>query len=39
VKDAIRDAWHRVTGQKDLDVDRMSEAEYDRISKGGRTAE
>ena len=23
VKDAVRDAWHRVTGQGDLDTDRM----------------
>jgi hypothetical protein len=37
VKHAIRDAWHRVTGQHDLDADRMSEAEVDRISQGGRT--
>jgi hypothetical protein len=37
VKHAIRDAWHRVTGQDDLDTDRMSEAEYDRVSQGGRT--
>jgi hypothetical protein len=26
IKDAVRDAWHRVTGEKDLEVDRMSEA-------------
>ena len=25
IKDAVRDAWHRVTGQK-LDVDKMSES-------------
>jgi hypothetical protein len=25
IKDAVRDAWHRVTGQKDLEVERMSE--------------
>jgi len=37
VKHAIRDAWHRVTGQHDLDADRMSEAEVDRISQGSRT--
>ena len=30
IKDAVRDAWHRVTGQKDLDVDRMSEASSSR---------
>jgi hypothetical protein len=37
VKHAIRDAWHRVTGKHDLDPDRMSEAEYDRVSQGDRT--
>jgi hypothetical protein len=26
IKDAVKDAWHRVTGQQDMDVDRMSEA-------------
>lgn len=31
VKDAVRDAWHRVTGQHDLDTDRMSETS----AKGG----
>lgn len=25
VKDAVRDAWHRVTGQKGLDAERTSE--------------
>ena len=25
VKDAVRDAWHRITGQHDLDADRMSQ--------------
>jgi hypothetical protein len=25
IKDAVRDAWHRVTGQK-LDVDKMAES-------------
>src|SRR4051794_27829318 len=36
VKDAVRDAWHRVTGQHDLDADKMSESEVDRLSRGGR---
>jgi hypothetical protein len=36
VKDAVRDAWHRVTGQGDLDANRMSESEVDRLSQGGR---
>ena len=26
VKDAVMDAWHRVTGQQDLDVEKMSES-------------
>ena len=26
IKDAVRDAWHRVTGQKDLDTEKMSES-------------
>ena len=26
VKDAVSDAWHRVTGQKRLDVDKLSES-------------
>ncbi len=32
VKDAVSDAWHRVTGQKSLDADRMSEREVDGLS-------
>jgi hypothetical protein len=36
VKDAVQDAWHRVTGQKDLEANRMSESEVDRLSHGGR---
>jgi hypothetical protein len=36
VKDAVQDAWNRVTGQKDTDADRMSEREVDRLSHGGR---
>jgi hypothetical protein len=35
VKDAVRDAWHRVTGQGDLDTNRMSESEVNRMSRGG----
>ena len=31
------DAWDRVTGQHDVDTDRMAEADYDRVSRGGRT--
>jgi hypothetical protein len=34
VKNAVRDAWHRVTGQKDLDADRMSESNVSNISRG-----
>ena len=33
VKDAVRDAWHRVTGQKDVDTSRMSDSQF---SPGGR---
>ena len=32
VKDAVSDAWHRVTGQKTVDADRMSEREVNRMS-------
>jgi hypothetical protein len=37
VKDAVRDAWHRVTGEKDVDTARMSESNVDRLSQGGRS--
>ena len=34
VKDAVRDAWHRITGQHDeVDVDKMSEANVGRTSR------
>lgn len=33
VKDAVKDAWHRITGQRDLDADRMSETNADRTSR------
>jgi hypothetical protein len=36
IKDAVKDAWHRITGQRYLDPEKMSEAEVDRLSKGGR---
>jgi len=36
VKHAVRDAWHRVTGQRDLDTSKMSEASSDRFSPTGR---
>ncbi len=32
VKDAVKDAWHRITGQRDLDTDRMSESASDTHS-------
>ena len=35
VKDAVRDAWHRITGQHDVDAGKMSESEVDRLSHGG----
>jgi hypothetical protein len=31
VKHAVRDAWHRVTGQRDLDTSKMREASTDRF--------
>jgi hypothetical protein len=34
IKHAVRDAWHRVTGQTDLDANRMSESEVNRVSRG-----
>jgi len=36
VKSAVRDAWHRITGEHDLDADRMSESEVDGLSQSGR---
>ena len=38
IKHAVRDAWDRVTGKHDVDTDKMAEADYDRVSKGGRTS-
>jgi len=35
-KDAVRDAWDRVTGHHALDADKMSEPEVDRLSRGER---
>jgi hypothetical protein len=32
VKLAVKDAWHRITGQRDLDASKMSESEVDRLS-------
>lgn len=26
VKDAVKDAWHRITGQHDMDTDKLSQA-------------
>jgi hypothetical protein len=37
IKHAVRDAWNRVTGQQEVDTDKMAESEYDRVSRGGRT--
>ena len=36
VKDAVLDAWNRVTGKHKVDADRMSESEVDRLAHGGR---
>jgi hypothetical protein len=33
VKHAVRDAWDRITGQHDVDTDKMAEFEEDRISR------
>jgi hypothetical protein len=37
VKHAVRDAWNRITGQHEVDTEKMTELEEDRISRGGRT--
>ena len=31
VKHAVKDAWHCVTGQRDVDTKKMSEASSDRF--------
>jgi len=36
VTDAIREAWHRVTGTHDVDPTKMSESEVERLSQGGK---
>jgi hypothetical protein len=36
IKDAVKDAWHRVTGQHGVDTEKMSQSEVDRLSQGGR---
>ena len=33
IKDAVKDAWHRITGQHDVDVDRMAESNVSRTSR------
>jgi len=35
-KDAVREAWNRITGKHDLDPEKMSEAEVERLSRGGK---
>jgi hypothetical protein len=37
VKHAVKDAWSRITGQHDVDTDKMAEFEEDRVMRGGRT--
>jgi hypothetical protein len=32
IKDAVKDAWHRMTGQHDVDTDKMAEFERERLS-------
>ncbi len=34
VKDAVKDAWHRITGQHDVDTDKMADFERERQSGG-----
>jgi hypothetical protein len=36
VKDAVKDAWHRITGQHSVDPDKMAEFEKQRLSGGAR---
>jgi hypothetical protein len=36
IKHAVKDAWHRMTGQRDLDASRMSESSSDRFSPTSR---
>lgn len=36
VKHAVRDAWNRITGQHELEAEKMSESEVERLSHGGR---
>ena len=37
VKDAVKDAWHRITGQHDVDTDKMADFEEDRVGRSGKT--
>ena len=37
VKDAVKDAWHRITGQDDVDTDKMADFEEDRVGRSGKT--
>src|SRR4051795_7127626 len=39
VKDAVKDAWHRITGQHDVDTDKMAEFEEDRGGRSSKTFE
>jgi hypothetical protein len=36
VKHAVKDAWDRITGQHEVDAEKMSESEVDRLSHGGQ---
>ena len=38
VKDAVKDAWHRITGQHDVDTDKMAEFERERQAGGVQSA-
>jgi hypothetical protein len=34
IKDAVKEAWHRIIGQHTVDTDKMTEFEQDRLSGG-----
>ncbi len=34
IKDAVKDAWHRMTGHHDVDTEKMAEFERERLSGG-----
>jgi hypothetical protein len=34
IKDAVKEAWHRITGQHTVDTDKMTEFEQERLAGG-----